>query len=172
MDPKGFTQQVNLELKQLWESRTGFDPLVDRKIQGIDAKIANIRRAIEDGLCDAGWANARLGELLAERKALEGKSAVQTEPPQIDVKTALAYRRLTEKVLGQGIPAERKKLLRGWVQDVKLVPEGLEVDIIYRLPESVMKGVVAGVRLEVLQKNLGRPEAFALGRMRCLPLAV
>lgn len=34
----------------------------------------------------------------------------------------------------QGEPAERKRLLRNWVQEVKLKPESLEVDISYRLP--------------------------------------
>lgn len=34
--------------------------------------------------------------------------------------------------------------MRAWVQDIKLEPQTLEVKIRYRLPEAVMKGVVAG----------------------------
>jgi len=47
-----------------------------------------------------------------------------------------------------GQPAERKRLLRTWVHEVKLEPETLEVKISYRLPEAVMKGVVAGAGFE------------------------
>ena len=55
-------------------------------------------------------------------------------------------------------PAERKRLMRAWVQDVKLEPESLEVKINYRLPEAVMKSVVAG----------GEPEgAWAEVRSSC-----
>jgi hypothetical protein len=56
----------------------------------------------------------------------------------------MAYRRQTEKVMASGHPAERKRLLRAWVQEVQLEPQTLEVKISYRLPEAVMKGVVAG----------------------------
>lgn len=49
-DPKGFTQQVNRELRRIWEERSGTDPQASRKIRAIDKKVANIRRAIEDGL--------------------------------------------------------------------------------------------------------------------------
>jgi hypothetical protein len=60
----------------------------------------------------------------------------------------MAYRRQTEKVMESGQPAERKRLMRAWVQDVKLEPVSLEVKITYRLPEVVMKGVVAGAGFE------------------------
>lgn len=43
-----------------------------------------------------------------------------------------------------GHAAERKRLLRAWVNEMRLEPESLEVKISYRLPESVVKGVVAG----------------------------
>jgi hypothetical protein len=66
------------------------------------------------------------------------------EPPQLDSKTVMAYRRQTQKVMESGQPAERKRLMRAWVQDVKLEPKSLAVKINYRLPEAVMKSVVAG----------------------------
>jgi hypothetical protein len=46
--------------------------------------------------------------------------------------------------MAHGEPAERKRLLRTWVQEVKLAPERLEVEITYQIPEPVMNGVVAG----------------------------
>jgi hypothetical protein len=60
----------------------------------------------------------------------------------------MAYRRQTAKLMQSGQPAERKRLLRAWVQEIKLEPETLEVKISYRLPEAVMKGVVAGAGFE------------------------
>ena len=57
--------------------------------------------------------------------------------------------RETEKVLKQGAPAERKRIVRRWVEGVTLNPESLEVDIRYRLPEPVMVNrVVAGAGFE------------------------
>jgi hypothetical protein len=143
-DPKGFTRRVNEELRRIWEPSTGHDPQAARKMTEMDRKIANIRRAIEDGLDGGSRANERLRELLAERQALAAAPTVSGTPPQIDAETALAYRRQTEKALAHGEPAERKRLLRTWVQDVKLAPERLEVEITYHIPEPIMNGVVAG----------------------------
>ena len=133
-DPKGFTRRVNEELRRLWEASKSQDPGLAQKIEGIDAKISNIRRAIEDGLADASWANARLRELFAERKTLTESPAALGQSPQIDIQTALDYRRQTERVFSQGESAERKRLLRTWVQEIKLAPESLQVDISYRIP--------------------------------------
>jgi hypothetical protein len=47
-------------------------------------------------------------------------------------------------VLDQGDPAERKRVVRACVQEMKPAPERLEVEITYRLPEPVMNGLVAG----------------------------
>jgi len=60
----------------------------------------------------------------------------------------MTYRRQTEKLMKSGEPAERKRLMRAWVQQIKLDPETLEVKISYRLPEAVMKGLVAGAGFE------------------------
>jgi len=152
-DPRGFTRQVNEELRRLWEMSTGYNPHAAQKIADIDRKIANIRRAIEDGLGDAAWANQRLRELLAEREALPSATTAPGEPPRIDVETALAYRRQTEKVLAQGEPGERKRLLRTWVQEMKLAPERLEVEITYRIPEPIMNGMVAGAGFVANEKT-------------------
>ena len=60
----------------------------------------------------------------------------------------MAYRRQAEKLMAAGHPAERNRLMRAWVQEVKLEPQHLDVKISYRLPESVMKGLVAGAGFE------------------------
>ena len=71
-DPGGFTRQVNMELRRLWQESTGYADSVTARteVQRVKAKIANIRRAIEEGLADAPWANSCLRELSAERDAL------------------------------------------------------------------------------------------------------
>jgi len=145
-DRKGFTRQVNEELRRVWEQRTGCDPQADRKVKAVDAKLSNILKAIEDGLVETAWANGRLRELRAEREALAVPAQASGEPPQIDDKTALAYLLDLERVLKQGDVAERKRVVRTCVQEIKLAPDSLEVEITYRLPEPVMNGVVAGAR--------------------------
>jgi len=60
----------------------------------------------------------------------------------------MTYRRETEKVIASRHPAERKRLIRTWVNEVRLEPQTLEVKISYRLPEAVMKGLVAGAGFE------------------------
>jgi len=69
-DKEGFTRKVNAELRKLWEDATGFRPYAAERLSAIDKRIANIRHAVEYGLNDATWANARLKELADEREAL------------------------------------------------------------------------------------------------------
>ena len=115
---------------------------VRKEVAEIEARIANIRRAVENGFSDASWANARLRELVAEREA----RTARLDCPQLDSTTVMAYRRQTEKLLASVEPAERKRLIHAWVHNIELEPEKLAVRISYRLPEAVMKGVVAGAR--------------------------
>ncbi len=148
-DPEGFTREVNIELRRLWTESTGrADANTARaQIEQIEAKISNIRRAVENGFADAAWADARLHELVAERNAIT-VTPDQSEAPQLDSKTVMAYRRQTEKVMASGDPAEKKHLLRTGIQNLTLEPKNLEVKIRYRLPEAVMKGLVAGAGFE------------------------
>ena len=104
----------------------------------------NIRRAVEDGLNDADWANARLRELYRERETLVTASRRASSRPELDASIAMDYRRRTDNLLRQGGQAERKQLLRLLVGEVKLMPEDLEVSIVYRVPETIMNGLVAG----------------------------
>ena len=58
-DPQKFTRAVNKELRQIWEASTDFRPDAGERIAAIDRKVENIRRAVEEGLNDASWANTR-----------------------------------------------------------------------------------------------------------------
>ena len=71
-----------------------------------------------------------------------------TSLPLVDSGSVMTYRRETEKVIASRHPAERKRLIRTWVNEVRLEPQTLEVKISYRLPEAVMKGLVAGAGFE------------------------
>jgi hypothetical protein len=122
-------------------------PTAQDEIEKVKAKIANIHRAVEDGFADASWADTRLRVLLAKRHALN-VTLNRNEPPQLDDETVIAYRRQTETVMSSGHPADRKRLMRAWAGEIRLDPELLEVKISYRLPEAVMKGVVAGAGFE------------------------
>ena len=147
-DPQKFTRAVNKELRQIWEASTNFRPDVSERIAAIDRKIENIRHAVEEGLNDASWANTRLKELHTEKESLVTTSRKASGPPQLDAATAMDYRRQADKLLRHGGQAERKQLLRTLVGEVKLLPQDLEVNISYRLPEAIMNGLVAGARFE------------------------
>jgi hypothetical protein len=67
--------------------------------------------------------------LVQEREELACKAAVQAQPPQIDLKTAMAYRGQPGKIFKLGSPADKKRLLRDWVEEIRLAPERLEVEI-------------------------------------------
>jgi hypothetical protein len=143
-DSKRLTREINQELRQLWEQSTGRDPNAAKSLADVERKIGNVRRAIEDGLADAAWANTRLPELLRERDKLQQEAAPGGQPPQIDATAALAYCQQLGKTLSQGNAAERKRTVRSWVGDMKLAPERLEVEWTYRIPEPIMNSVVAG----------------------------
>ena len=153
-DPKGFVRRVNRELIDLWREFSDQDPEAANKISEIDSKIANIRRAVESGLQDADWANARLRELKAEKEELSELSDKPAKPPQIDAQTAMAYRSQVGKLLSQGKLADRKQLLRSWVEGIKLDPEGLQIEVSYRVAESVMNSEIAGAGFEPATSGL------------------
>jgi hypothetical protein len=56
-DPKGFARLVNEELKRIWQQQNGPDLEAKRKLKSVEKKMANVRKAIEDGINDAEWAN-------------------------------------------------------------------------------------------------------------------
>ena len=144
VDEKGFVREVNRELARIWQESHGYDPSAEHRLQEIGAKIANIRQSIEDGLADTDWANSRLRELLAERDKLAAQAVPLQSPPQIDAKTAMAYRNDLTSLMAQGTNAEKKRLLGLWVDQMKLAPETLEVEIRYKIPEPVVDRMGAG----------------------------
>ena len=143
-DPKGFTRKVNTELRRLFELSNGADRNAARKIADIDTKIANIRQSIEDGLADVRWTNERLNSLFAEREQLSGSVPKPLSPPQINIATALQYRRNAEKVLESAEMKDRKRLLRSCIDTITLNPTELDVEIRYRIPEGIMNSEIAG----------------------------
>jgi len=136
-DGNGFTRKVNDELRQIWHDSTGYDPTVPHKLKEIDAKIANIRKAVENGLPDGEWAYSRMRELMAERDELSQKVTVTGQAPQIDVKTARAYRSQADKIMATGTYAEKKRLIRSCVAKTTIAPDTLEVEIQYKVPEAI-----------------------------------
>jgi hypothetical protein len=147
-DTRGFTRQVNEELRHLWEATDGDHATAQKTLRAVESRIANIRKAVEEGLADVAWANQRMGELMAERASL-GAVGPNRRPPQLDVKTAMEYRRQLDSVLADGDPAERKRLVRMWVDGIEFDPAERAAKVRYRVPEVVVNGVVPGDRLEL-----------------------
>jgi hypothetical protein len=180
-DPKGFARLVNEELKRIWEQQNGPDLEAKRKLESVEKKIANVRQAIEDGINDAEWANSRLTELTAERQRLQvqiqPRLQVQIQdstPPKVNVEQAMVYRKDVEKLFAvEGATEEKKKLLRIWMQDIKLAPESLEITLTYRLPEPVMNRLVAGAHFvanhDAIRSRLQRRVALPLNGRHTLP---
>ena len=111
-DTNGFARKANEELRRIWADSVGFDPRMLLKLKEIDAKIADIRKAVENGLPDCDGAFTRMRELATERAALCEQTIMFDEPPQIDAKTAVVYRSQTNKILAMGTSAEKKPLIR------------------------------------------------------------
>ena len=147
-DPRGFARQVNEELRRLWEATHGSTTTSQRTLRAVESKIANLRRALEEGLQDVAWANRRMQELVAEQTALTGGVGARGQPPQIDVGTAMQFRRRLETVLASGSPAERKRFVRLWVEGMAFDPVRRAVEIRYRVPDAVMNSVVPGEGIE------------------------
>lgn len=142
VNAESFTRKVNRELKKLWESSQGVDPALPHKLKAIDQKIDNIRKAVEDGLPDIAWANKRMKQLLDEREILSAHKIVKDNPPKLDTRTVMAYRENVERLLSVGTETEKKQILRSAVESVKLFPDTLEVEITFRVPETI--GAISG----------------------------
>ncbi len=77
----------------------------------------------------------------------------------------MEYRRSLPKLLKHATPAEKKELIRAWVEDIRLTPEQLEVTITYQIPEPVVNKLVAGARYKAIHDTIGS----VLGRTLELP---
>ena len=146
-DANGFTHKVNEELRRIWQDSTGYDPATTHKLKDVETKIANIRKAVENGLPDADWAYSRLRELMVEKDGLSQQEVITGEAPQIDVRTAMAYRTNTNKILAAGTYAEKKRLVRSCVDKITIAPDTLEVEISYKIPEAIGEYSGSGGRI-------------------------
>ncbi|MFH1513860.1 MAG: recombinase family protein [bacterium] len=137
-DTDRLIDKVNKEIQQIWKSTSGYDPKAARKIKEIDKKISNIRKALEDGLNDAAWANQRLSSLTQEREELTRIPAVASEPPFVDNTTISNYLTSMEQVIEQNDPEIQKRLVRKMVHGITFEPEKREVEITYQAPQLFM----------------------------------
>jgi hypothetical protein len=120
IDTSSLLDGVNREIEDLWRRSTGSDTSTPKKIETVKAKIDNIRRAIEDGLADAGWANSRIRKLSDKLRRLQSLAEHPGEPPRIDADALSVYTKDIERVLAKGTPAEQKRFIRMWVDKIKL----------------------------------------------------
>jgi hypothetical protein len=110
-----------------------------RRQETVDRQIANIRQAIVNGLEDVKWANSELHRLTQEREGLE-KAATRTgKPPRIDSAAVAAYLQRFDRTLAKAGPAEVRGLIRECVDQMRLEPAELAVDIWYMPPPGAMK---------------------------------
>ncbi len=138
-------KQLNLKLRHIWEKSNGYDPHADRKLREIDRKIANIRQSIEDGLAaDLHFFSKRLAELHAEKQGLLMATLTISEPPQVVPRLAEQYLKELDETIACGDKASQKRLVRLAVEDIKLAPDDLNVEITYKLPEPIMNSDIAG----------------------------
>ncbi len=138
-DASGFARTLNDELRTLWEASVGYEPGAEQRIDAVDRKVANIRRAVADGLDDIAWANEELGKLTTQRAELEKATIPAGKPPRVDSKAALSYRRNLDKAFAKSGPAVARLLVRECIDQMRLLPDALEVEIDYRLPSEAMK---------------------------------
>jgi len=139
-DPAGLVRTLNDELRALWEASVGYNPGAEKQMATVDRKIANIRRAIADGLDDISWANEELRQLSTQRDELEKATVPAGKPPRVDAKAALSYQRDLDKTLAKSGPAAARALVQECIEQMRLLPDALEVEIDYRLPSKAMKG--------------------------------
>ncbi len=136
-DEEGFTKKVNEELFRIWKEKVGYDAQAKRKLQAVDAKIANIRRSIEDGLDDTKWANKRISQLTAQREGMANVVESTGEPPTLAVEEVMAYRRDLRRVLAKGTIKEQKQFIRSWVHEMTLDTKKLNIEVKYKVPEEM-----------------------------------
>jgi len=151
-------------LRRIWEQETGYDPNAQKRINDLDRRIGNVQKAIEDGLHDASWANTRIRELSEERELLSASITHKPSAPiQVDSEKALEYRKKLDHVLEYGKPEERKKYIQAWIKSASLLPEQREIEIQYRVPESIVNGEDTGTPARIHKYSPPLPCAARLG---------
>jgi hypothetical protein len=149
-DPVGFTRKVNRALKKIWRENSGHDPTAEKRIRDVDVKIANIRQRIEDGYNDVQWANARLAELNKEKADLQKRLIPKSKPIQIEVDTAMKYRKDLDLTLSTASPEERKIYVQKWLGGISLNPDSREVLITFKVPDFIVNDVLMARRATIL----------------------
>jgi len=122
---KAFAQRANQKIRELHEQHASAEVEAGRQIAEIERKMTNLRRAIEDGLSDIAWANARLDELIAERERwnqrLEAIGST-VKPPELDLDEVRSYHERFLEVMGHGTNEERRQMVRFFVENIALRP--------------------------------------------------
>ena len=161
-DPKVMARFVNNASEEADEKQSGARVDIDLQLAEIEAKLSNIRKAIEDGLADVSWANNRLGELTLQRDGLMLKlSSVQTPvvKPQLDIAAVKTFQNRFLEIRDHGEKRELKELLRLFVDSIEFDPEEIaakqnepaahKIKINVRaLPTQFVKALGAGVGFE------------------------
>ena len=162
-DPDRFTRLVDEALAELHERHTGVSAEIARQLTDTNAKIRNLRSAIEQGYSDVGWANTRLSELNSERATLASRQAecvCATARPKLDLSAVRAYQRRFSDLLQYATNEEGRRLVRCFVDSVDLrpavedtgkanEPAAHEITINFKaVPAQFVKGMGAGVGFE------------------------
>jgi len=156
---------------------------IRRRIQEINEKadvlLENLTASNRDFL------DEKLAKLKRERRhleeMLEEQEKIRYQPIDMDALVSDAVGSLSrfQEVMEQGSLEEKKEFLRAFVGRIKIFPgKGRGTVEYFKIPDlaRLLAGkssfnLVAGVRLEALQKNLDSPETFAVGHRDCLLLA-
>jgi hypothetical protein len=120
--------------RRLRQAGTVLEQQMAREREDVERRLANIYKAIRDGLCDTAWASARLQELLARREAL----AERSKPSKEALEAYLQQFRRAFSPSGQASMIEKRELLRASLDSAVLVAEDRRLEITCRLPTSVV----------------------------------
>ena len=162
-DPERFARLVNQAIGKMAKDTRKVDAEAQRRLAEVDENIANLRQALESGLEDIEWANARLRQLKAERAELAARNVPSVPPPAVpvlDTETVRAYQGRLNGLRQYATNRELRELVRTFVADISLAPAtdlpekqsepaAHEITINFRaLPAQFVKGMGAGAGFE------------------------
>ena len=155
---KRVLDRINAGLRREWEERGGKTAAAGRKrVEQIDAKIANVRAALEDGLHDVTWANRRLSELQAEREAalaaVGGTMTGPDEPPRVDVTELRRNLADMDGLSPHATNEEKREVARRFLDGVTLYPDERELEVRVKLPDNTVQRVEAATGIEPVYKS-------------------
>lgn len=109
-DPQGLAGDINRELMSIWQATSGVDPRATQKLQEVERKIENMRKAMEEGFEskeDFAWAKTRLQQLNVERERLLSAASISREPERMDIAEAMKFRRNLDHTFALGSAATK-----------------------------------------------------------------